>query len=352
MPRKAGAIPPLVGAAIAACFFVGFAVKTGFVPLQAWLPLAHPEAPSSISGPLSGILTKAGIFGMVKVLYVVFGASALARFALERRRCQHVLMVLGCLTLIYGEIRALFETELKRMLAYSTLAQIGEIAAILGLGTALATDASLLHVTNHAVMKTLLFFAAGAFILRTGGRRIEDLAGLGRVMPFTAGCYALATFAIMGLPPFSGFVSKFLMIYAAAASDHVAVAALILLGGIIAVFYYLRVVRFLFFYPYKGAEGVHEAPASMLAAMGVLAAAIVFGGVAPGYQLSLIAGWRPRGAARRAQKPAAARPRHRLADWRDHRHGRRSRRAPGWPRIGRMGGTASRFWCCSRRSAA
>ena len=104
------------------------------------------------------------------------------------------------------------------MLAFSTLAQIGEITAILAIGTALANDASLLHLTNHAVMKTLLFYAAGAFIVRAGGRRIEDLAGLGRVMPFTAGMYALASFAIMGLPPFSGFVSKFLMIYAAAAT--------------------------------------------------------------------------------------------------------------------------------------
>ena len=193
----------------------------GLVPLQSWLPLAHPEAPSSISGPLSGVLTKAGVLGMVKVLYVAFGAGALARYAVSGLDANTVLMTLGCLTLIYGEIRALFERELKRMLAFSTIAQIGEIAAVLGIGTALASDAALLHVTNHAMMKTLLFYAAGAFILRTGGKRIEDLAGLGRVMPFTAGAYALASFAIMGLPPFSGFVSKFFMIYAAAMGGHV-----------------------------------------------------------------------------------------------------------------------------------
>ena len=274
--------------AIAACFFVGFAVKMGLVPLQSWLPLAHPEAPSSISGPLSGILTKAGLFGMVKVLYATFGAAALTRFAFEGADVTTVLMVLGCLTLIYGEIRALLEPELKRMLAFSTLAQIGEITAILAIGTALANDASLLHLTNHAVMKTLLFYAAGALIVRAGGRRIENLAGLGRVMPLTAGMYALASFAIMGLPPFSGFVSKFLMIYAAAANGYVAVAALLLLGGIIGVIYYTRVVSFLFYYPYKGEAGVREAPATMLAAMGVLAAAIIFGGFAPGFQLSLI----------------------------------------------------------------
>jgi formate hydrogenlyase subunit 3/multisubunit Na+/H+ antiporter MnhD subunit len=289
LAAKAGQIPPAVGAVIAICFFLGFAVKMGLAPLQSWLPLAHPEAPSSISGPLSGILTKAGVFGVVKVLYVGVGVSALARFAFAGLDVGSLLTVLGCVTLIYGELRALFEPELKRMLAFSTIAQIGEIAAILGIGTALTTDASLLHVTNHAMMKTLLFYAAGAFIIRTGGRRIEDLAGLGRVMPFTAAAYALASFAIMGLPPFSGFVSKFLMIYAAATSGHVGVAALMLIGGVIAVVYYTRVVSFLFYYPYKGAEGVHEAPGAMLAAIGVLAAAILVGGLAPGWQLALVA---------------------------------------------------------------
>ena len=116
--------------------------------------------------------------------------------------------ILGCATLIFGEVMALLQTEIKRMLAYSTLAQIGEIAAILGLGTALATSAALLHMSNHAVMKTLLFFAAGAFILQSGKRQIKELAGLGKVMPISAGCYALATVSIMGLPPFSGFISK------------------------------------------------------------------------------------------------------------------------------------------------
>ena len=101
-------------------------------------------------------------------------------------------------------------------------------------------------------------------------------------MPFTAGCYALATVAIMGLPPFSGFISKFLMITAAAAAGRVDVAALILVGSVVAAFYYLRVVRFLFFHPYEG-PAVSEAPASMLAAMVILAAAIILGGVAPGY---------------------------------------------------------------------
>jgi formate hydrogenlyase subunit 3/multisubunit Na+/H+ antiporter MnhD subunit len=282
-----GQMNPAVGMLAALCFFIGFAVKAGFVPLHSWLPLAHPEAPSSISAPLSGILTKAGIFGIVKVLFVVFGTTALTRFAGAGFDLGLLLVVLGCATLVYGEVMALLQTEIKRMLAYSTLAQIGEIGAILGLGTSLATSAALMHVTNHAVMKTTLFFAAGAFILQSGKRHIKDLAGLGKVMPFTAGCYALATISIMGLPPFSGFISKFLMITAAAAAGRVEVAALILIGSVVAAFYYLRIVRVLFFQPYEG-PAVKEAPSSMLAAMGVLAAAIIFGGVAPGFQLDAV----------------------------------------------------------------
>ncbi|MBI5784404.1 MAG: oxidoreductase [Rhodocyclales bacterium] len=282
--EQIGSIDATAGAIAAFCLFIGFAVKAGLVPLQSWLPLAHPEAPASISAPLSGILTKAGIFGMVKILMVVFGAGALARFGGPGIEIGPLLVLLGCATLVYGEVMALVQKELKRMLAYSTLAQIGEIAAILGIGTTLATTASLLHVGNHAVMKTLLFFAAGAFILQSGRRQLSELAGLGRVMPFTAGCYALATVAIMGLPPFSGFISKFLMITAAADAGRVDVAALILIGSIVAAFYYLRIVRLLFFHPYEG-PAVKEAPASMLAAIGILAAAIVLGGVAPNLQI-------------------------------------------------------------------
>lgn len=300
---RIGEVGPTVGATVAVCFFVGFAVKAGLVPLQAWLPLAHPVAPASVSGPLSGILTKAGVFGMVKVLFLVVGLGALGRFSGYGLDVPTLLVLLGAATLIYGEVRALFETELKRMLAFSTLAQIGEITCVLGLGTALAADASLLHVMNHAVMKTLAFFAAGAFILATGRHHIADFAGLGRRMPVTAGAYAVASLALMGLPPFSGFVSKFLMIWAAVAAGHWEIAALLLLGGLAGAVYYLRVVAKLFFEPWTGSDEVREAPLSMLVAMLALAVVIVVGGVMPDLQLALVA---PVGAAIAARAGLAA----------------------------------------------
>ncbi|WP_263772021.1 proton-conducting transporter membrane subunit [Propionivibrio soli] len=285
--ERIGQVTPAVGFLAALCFFVGFAVKAGLFPMHSWLPLAHPEAPSSISAPLSGILTKAGVFGVVKVLYVVFGGAALAKFSAGSVDLGTVLLILGGATFVLGEVMALLQTEIKRMLAYSTLAQIGEIVAILGLGTSLATSAALLHASNHAIMKTLLFFAAGAFILQSGKRQIADLAGLGKVMPFSAGCYALATVSIMGLPPFAGFTSKFLMITAAAAAGRIDVAALLLIGSIVAAFYYLRVVRVLFFQPYRG-PAVSEAPASMLLALAILSAAIILGGIDPRLQLDAV----------------------------------------------------------------
>jgi formate hydrogenlyase subunit 3/multisubunit Na+/H+ antiporter MnhD subunit len=285
LAAAAPAFPPTLGIAVTLCFLAGFLVKAGVVPLHAWLPVAHPEAPSPVSGPLSAILTAAGVFGVVHVVYGGIGLSALARFAVTGVSLHSVLIALGCTTLLYGEIRALLEKELKRMLAFSTIAQIGEVMAVLGIGTALAVDGALLHTVNHAVMKTLLFYAAGAFILRVGLKRIDDFAGLGRKMPFTAGCYALASFAIMGLPPFGGFVSKFLMIYAAAQAGYWPVATILLLGGIIGVVYYTRVVATLFYRSYAGPLGVREAPAAMCVANGLLAAGIVVAGVAPGWLL-------------------------------------------------------------------
>ncbi|WP_247893843.1 proton-conducting transporter membrane subunit [Azospirillum endophyticum] len=284
---RIGELPPTVGALAAFAFLTAFAAKAGLVPLHSWLPEAHPVAPSSISAPMSGILTKAGLFGIAKILLLVFGAGALERFGAVSLDIGAAVSVLGCLTLVYGEAMAVRERTVKRMLAYSTLAQIGEIAAILGLGTHLALTGALMHIANHAVMKSLLFLAAGALLMRGHGKTLDDLRGLGRAMPVTAGCLAVGVLAIMGLPPFSGFVSKFLMIYAAVAAGHTAVAALILLGSVVGAFYYLRLVRILFFEPYDG-PALAEAPLPMLAAVAALAALVVQGGLFPESVLALV----------------------------------------------------------------
>ncbi|MTJ80210.1 MAG: oxidoreductase [Telmatospirillum sp.] len=282
-------LSPGVATAIVALFMVGFGVKAALVPLHSWLPDAHPVAPSSISAPMSGIVTKAGIFGLIKVLFVLFGGALLTRVSPLGGLSSFgwVLSVLGALTLLTGEIQALRERTLKRMLAWSTLAQVGEIATVLGVSSYLAIAGAGFHVLNHAVMKSLLFLAAGSFIFRLGRKTIDDLKGAGRAMPVTGLFFAVGALGVMGLPPFSGFFSKFLMIYACVEAGQWPLAAVILGGSVIGAAYYGRVLRTLFFEPWQG-PAVAEAPVSMLLATGLLAALVMAAGLAPSLGIDLV----------------------------------------------------------------
>lgn len=280
--------PVVKGAVVLA--FVGFAVKAGLVPGHGWLPDAHPAAPSSISGPLSGILTKTGVYGTLRLMLAVFGSAVLLKAGESAGGFSSMgllVTVMGTATMLYGELMALKQDDLKRLLAYSTMGQVGEIFMVIGIGTWLATTGSLLHVLNHAIMKNLLFLCAGGLILRAGSKKLADLAGMARVMPFTAGCMVVGLISIMGLPPFNGFVGKYLMLQSLVAAGQPALAAVLLLGSLAGCVYYMRIVRTLVFQPYTGPM-VHEAPASMRVATGVLAALCLVLGVLPQLGLSLV----------------------------------------------------------------
>ncbi len=267
----------------------GFAVKAGLVPLQAWLPDAHPAAPSSVSGPLSGIITKLGIFGILSLLLGQAGGAALAQHAPMQGHLPwigYMISFLGGATLIYGELMALRQDDIKRLLAYSTLGQVGEIVLVLGLGTYLSTVAALTHVINHAIMKDLLFLGVGALILRTGSRKLQDLRGLGEHMPFTVGCLCVGLIAIMGLPPFAGFVGKFLMIQAAIQTGHWLMAVIIIAGSLVGAIYYTRILRTLVFE--KACNTIPAAPhlsseqqGFMNIALGILTALCILLGLFP-----------------------------------------------------------------------
>lgn len=260
---------------------VGCGVKAGLFPGHGWLPDAHPAAPSSISAPLSGVLTKAGIFGIFQIFLVICGVGLLNAPA-----AGWLLCALGGATMLYGEIMALRQDDLKRLLAYSTLGQIGEICLTLGLFTWLAATGALMHVLNHAIMKDLLFLCSGALILRSGARNLSGLRGLGKAMPFTAACMAIGLLAILGLPPFAGFMSKFMMLYALADANPW-LAALLLLASLAGCVYYTRIIKTLIFEPYTGPP-VAEAPWSMRLPMTVLAALCLILGLFPQLGLALI----------------------------------------------------------------
>ena len=286
-------LAPGVATLVALLALVGFGVKAGLVPGHAWLPDAHPAAPSSVSAPLSGVLTKAGIFGIVQVFLVILGTGAFlqgtpgqAGISAGIPGVGKLLTGLGLLTMLYGEFMALRQQDIKRLFAYSTMGQIGEITMTLGLCTWLATTGALLHVVNHAIMKDLLFLCSGALILRAGTRNLDGLKGLGRAMPFTTGCMVVGLIAIMGLPPFAGFMSKYLMLFALADKSPL-LAGLMLLASLAGCVYYMRIVRVLVFEPYEGAP-MQEAPLAMRLPIGILAALCVVLGLFPQLGLSLV----------------------------------------------------------------
>ncbi|MCC7167356.1 MAG: hydrogenase 4 subunit B [Rhodospirillales bacterium] len=194
---------------------IGAGSKAGVVPLHAWLPLAHPAAPSHVSALMSGVMTKVALYGLVRIL-----------FDLNRQADWEwgaLLMLLGAATAVLGILYALMQTDIKRILAYSTVENVGVV--LLGLGLALAFRASdepalaalalaagFYHVLNHAAMKTLLFLGAGAVVATTAERNIERLGGLIRLMPVTAVTFLIGSAAISALPPLNGFVSEWLIL--------------------------------------------------------------------------------------------------------------------------------------------
>src|SRR5260370_1018334 len=197
-------LPPLLGAGAFLLLFFGFGVKSGTLPLHIWLPAAHPVAPSNVSALMSGIVIKAGIYGMARVFFDVYGAVPVwAGIAV---------LVIGVVSALLGVLYALMDHDLKRLLAYHSIENIGII--LMGFGSALlfrsfghpqlaalALIAGLLHTLNHAVFKCLLFLGAGSVLHATHTRNMDELGGLIRRMPSTALYFLIAAIAISGLPP-------------------------------------------------------------------------------------------------------------------------------------------------------
>jgi hydrogenase-4 component B len=195
------------------CFFTGFAIKAGFVPLHTWLPYAHPAAPAHVSGVMSGVIIKIGIYGILRMLTYVYS---------DYTSIGYIILFLSLLTGIYGVILAILQHNLKKLLAYHSIENIGIIGIGIGLGciglgkgnatiAILGFTGALLHTLNHSLFKSLLFFASGNVYQSTHTVNIEQLGGVYRRLPQTAILFLIAALAICGLPPFNGFISEFLI---------------------------------------------------------------------------------------------------------------------------------------------
>src|SRR5229473_4085014 len=273
---------------------VGAGSKAGLVPLHAWLPLAHPAAPSHVSALMSGVMTKVAIYGFVRIAFDLLGPPDWW-WALPP-------IVLGAMTAVLGLLYAVLDRDLKRVLAYSTIENVGLIFVALGLAlafsanaqhaaAAVAMAAALLHVLNHSWFKSLLFLGAGAILHATGRRDLDGLGGLIHRMPRTAVFFLVGALAISALPPLNGFVSEWLLFQAVIAAPALpqaalhfaspAIGAMLALAAALAAACFVRVYGTAFLGRPRSAEaaGAYDVPLFQQAAMGGLAFLCILGGL-------------------------------------------------------------------------
>lgn len=193
---------------------LGFGVKAGMFPFHGWLPTAHPVAPAPASAVLSGVITKAGVLCIIRVVFYTFGADFL-----RGTWAHYAWMILALITVFMGSMLALRENILKKRLAYSTVSQVSYILFGLSTLNPIGMLGALLHVVFHSVIKNGLFLSAGAIINRTGKTRVDELNGIGKQMPIVMWCYTLVSCALIGIPPTCGFISKWFLAEGALAMD-------------------------------------------------------------------------------------------------------------------------------------
>ena len=218
-----------------------------------------------------GIVVKAGVYGLARLIFTIFNFHGIFSF----------ILIVGIITLLIAEMSALRQRQVKRMLAFSSIGQMGLVLIALGLATQQGVVGALFQMFNHALIKPLLFLSAGYLVYYSGSKNIEDLDGMGRVSPVTAFFFAFGAFAIMGLPPLNGFWSKLFIISETIHAGFVLIAALALVGSVIEAVYYLRVVGRLYFKPHHEELKVKRAHGSALFAMSILAIIALVVGLYP-----------------------------------------------------------------------
>lgn len=267
-----------------ALMLTGYAVKAFLVPCHTWPPDAHMSAPSSISMLLSGVMSKTGIYALIRVLYIIFQSTG-------RTELQFLIIFWGTVTMFVGVTMALIQTDFKRLLAFHSVSQIGYIVTALGVGLAanttvgvLGTQGGLYHMLNHAMFKCLLFLCAGAVLYSAGTTDLNKLGGLSKKMPFTTAMFLIGAASISGIPPFNGFVSKWMIYQATYESGFAPITIIALLVSVMTLASFVKVGQSVFFGQMsKENENVKEIPWAMRIPMLILSLVCIVGGI--GYEI-------------------------------------------------------------------
>lgn len=261
-----------------AFILVGVSIKLALFPLHMWLPPAYTHAPSAVSAFLASTATKVAVYVMVRFIFTVFGAE----YVFLTMGMDIILLGLAIVAIFKCSFMATVQSNIKTVLAYSSVAQIGYMILGISLVTSAGLMAGLLHIFNHALMKGALFMAVGAVLFRTGSVDIKAFQGLGKQMPYTMAAFTIAGLSIIGVPLTAGFVSKWYLVTAALEQQHWLVAFIVLVGSLLAVVYIGRILEAAYLKKPSAITAdktIKEAPLLMLIPMWILVLANIYFGI-------------------------------------------------------------------------
>lgn len=264
-------------------FILAIGVEAEIFPLNGWAPDVYTQAPGPIGAAFAGIVVKAAIYASVRLVYTMYDFSG----------AFDLFIIIGLITFIVAETTALRQDRLKRMLAYSSIGQMGLVMIAFGIGTKEGVYAALFLMFNHAIIKSLLFFSGSYLVFNKKNKYIKHVNGMGKYLPITSVLFTIGAFAIIGLPPFSGFWSKLAILTAAADSKMVILIAVILIISILEAVYYLRVVNRIYFFDKK--EKTEPQKPSINALIAMISLGVIV--LAVGFYPDLISGYLDRAAA-------------------------------------------------------
>ncbi len=258
-----------------AFIMIGFALKLALFPLHLWLPNAYTYAPSVITVFLASTATKVALYVMVRILFTVFPNGFVTATP-----AADLFVLSGIAGILSASVYAIYQVDVKRLLAYSSVAQIGYMALGIGFASAMGVTAAIIHLFNHALMKGALFMAVGAIIYRIGACRMENIEGLGRQMPWTFGAIVIGGLSLIGVPGTAGFISKWYLVLAALEQQAWISVVVILTGSLLAMVYMGKVIEALYFKPVTETNiVVKEAPMLLLTPTWILVIANIYFGL-------------------------------------------------------------------------